>query len=431
MRKMTWCGRFHRSVLHRQTKGTILLSTLMLLVVLAILGSIAISTTSTETQISGSFLTSTQAFFVAEAGLRRAVGNLKADHNWITTLADTNNAFAGDNAMNNGTYVVQVLADTPNPDQDTILSTGTIAGANASSATVEAITTEFSAFNPSEAMIFGNNLKVNGQPTLQGSCGGVHTNGDLYLEGTPDLGMTATASGSITISVSATATVGGTVLDTQEAQDAYTASSQNASTEAIPMIDPSDFASYADYHFEADGNVYDAAGNLMGVDGWDCWSHNSQGWTASGTACTHGSFYFEGSVAINNAEGTAGTPWQVSVLATGDIDVGSSPYLANYKDASDPVAVQNLIFVAGGDIKIVGRAEQIWHGIIAANEQIQVGGSAQVEGLLMAADAANASNLVQENKLHGNVTITCGDKMDNPFKIHSGFRIVSWRSVFN
>ena len=87
--------------------------------------------------------------------------------------------------------------------------------------------------------------------------------------------------------------------------------------------------------------------------------------------------------------------------------------------------------VSRQDIKAVGAPNQIWDGIIAAGEQIEVGGAASLQGILMAEGKATDSKLVKENKLHGSITMTCGANIETPFVVAGGFRIVAWRSVYN
>ncbi len=93
--------------------------------------------------------------------------------------------------------------------------------------------------------------------------------------------------------------------------------------------------------------------------------------------------------------------------------------------------MKNLFAVAGQDIKAVGAPNQIWDGIIAAGEQIEVGGAASLQGILMAGGKPTVSKLVKDNKLHGTVTMTCGANMVTPFVVPGGFRVVAWRSVYN
>ena len=78
---------------------------------------------------------------------------MQPDSNWIDTLNDTNDTFAGNNVLGNGTYVVQLLPDTP--------VAGQIPAANtASLPTVEALTTTGGTHDPQE------DLMVNGEPTV-------------------------------------------------------------------------------------------------------------------------------------------------------------------------------------------------------------------------------------------------------------------------
>jgi hypothetical protein len=75
-------------------------------------------------------------------------------------------------------------------------------------------------------------------------------------------------------------------------------------------------------------------------------------------------------------------------------------------DPEDPPAVQAILFLSGADLKVKGNSSQTFTGIMAAREQIELTGNATIEGVVIAADESNDSDLVTENYLSGNMKIT-------------------------
>jgi cytoskeletal protein CcmA (bactofilin family) len=132
-------ARISRAPMFGNSRGAALMSALLVMAVLTILGMTAITTTSLGSKIAGNYRTASQAFYTAEAGLRRAAGQLKADPLWVATLGDTNDAFSGDSTLGDSTYVVAAFQDDPNPGEVRVRSTGTVTGASGASATVEAV----------------------------------------------------------------------------------------------------------------------------------------------------------------------------------------------------------------------------------------------------------------------------------------------------
>ncbi|MFQ5965157.1 MAG: PilX N-terminal domain-containing pilus assembly protein [Candidatus Scalinduaceae bacterium] len=166
-------------------KGIVLVATLLLVAILAIMGTVAAITTNTDIQISGNYKTGVQAFYIAEAGLQRAIGNLNAVTNWIGTLTNptTINVFSGDNSIGNGTYDVKVFENDPNPGSVRIISTGYINGTieSSSSTTVEGIA------NPDYYDIFDYTTFNCGNLTLKESENNLISDGDVFVNGNVDL----------------------------------------------------------------------------------------------------------------------------------------------------------------------------------------------------------------------------------------------------
>ncbi|MDR4509943.1 MAG: PilX N-terminal domain-containing pilus assembly protein [Candidatus Brocadiaceae bacterium] len=68
-------------------KGIVLIAALALVAILALVGTTAVITTNTELKISGNYKTSTQAFYVSEAGYNRLIGEYLNNPDYYTDKA--------------------------------------------------------------------------------------------------------------------------------------------------------------------------------------------------------------------------------------------------------------------------------------------------------------------------------------------------------
>jgi hypothetical protein len=219
----------------RDERGITLVLALWMLVFLGILGAAANVVSRTDIGISRSLRNETTAFYVAEAGLQRALGKINTEIFWADNLADPLDAFAGDNAFGLGTYTVAVYRDDPIPEAIRVRSTGFVNGSNAAS-TVEAVllpapfdvmqyasfTCGNALFSSSDPTHIDGNVYASGHLNM-GSAGAdvTVTNGDAFsmgnitLMGSSSVQGNALANGNISLSsaaplnVSGDATVGG------------------------------------------------------------------------------------------------------------------------------------------------------------------------------------------------------------------------------
>jgi len=212
-------------------RGVILAISLMILVLFVGAGVGAIVSMQTDLKTSGNLKTATQVFYIAEAGLQRALGQLNTVTNWVGGLSDTSNAFSGDNSLGGGTYVVEVFENDPAAGNIRIRSTGNIAS---SSSKVQAVATGF--FFPIlnyavfscgnltlkegggsvDSLIDGGDVFVDGNLDLEATGthqiqnGNVSVTGSININGTSSItGGNASANGNIGLQSSASPNVGG------------------------------------------------------------------------------------------------------------------------------------------------------------------------------------------------------------------------------
>lgn len=386
----------------KDKKGIALVSALLILLALSIIGVIAINTTVTDTKISGNLKGIKQAFYIADAGISHAGALLQQN---IGTW-DTYSLSIATTALGDGSYSV-TASNVDGTNKKKVVSTGrTSTGAKA---TIEAIFIR-AKFTPDDAITTNGDLKISGNANILGSSGSVQSNSDLKVSGKPTIAQGGSASG------------------TADPSPPYTS---GASTVSIPEIDPTDFASYADYKLASDGKVYDSEGNLLWDTntqgewkGWD-YSNPNPKWTlSSDDTPPYGNLYIVGDAKVSGNPGSASVPWETTLIVTGDLEISGNPYIVNYTDPSDPIGVQNLLFVAGGKLKISGNVTQTGKGIIAAYEGIKISGNPTLNGAIIGGNATED----KENKISGNPTITYNGGLLSPFSSNT-VSILAWRQV--
>ena len=246
---------------------------------------------------------------------------------------------------------------------------------------------------------------------LTGSNASVHSNTSIEIPGDPLIDGLVSTPGSISISGSPTLN-GGT--------------DDGADVVAIPHIYPPDFRPYAGVVLTADCRVTDAGGaqlaDLSGGGkwhGWDCSSGDK--WTMSDSAPVgglyDGFYYVEGNAVIS---GSPGGTWDLSLVADGYIEVSGNPNYSAYADAAHPSEVQDLLFVAGNDLKINGNPGQVMDGVMAAHMEVTVSGNPNYQGRII---AENGLHHAGQEVLSGQLVqdlVTLNEFSGNPTHVNNG-----------
>lgn len=399
----------------KSNSGAALIIALLIMAVLTLLGSAAIMVSSIETKISGNQKSSIQAFYIAEAGIQHAIGNLTNSIDSFDDELSTNNGVML-NAISfaSGSYTVTAIDNNDDDDQLTdidktikITSTGT--AQRGATKEIECLIT--SLYNPSNAITTNGDLTISGDPIISGSKGSVHSNNNLSISGDPTIDHQATASGTYT--ASGDPTIGGT-------------SGGGFPNVGVPSINPNNFKAYADYQLRANGKVYDKLGTEQTMTGgkWNGWDYSGGKWTLSEDTTIDGTFYIEGNAVVSGNPGSSETPWKATIIATGDIEISGDPNMITNPD--NPIKTEKLLFVAGGDLKINGNGN--YKGIMVAHEQIKISGSPSLNGCIISEGAETSSGTVTENKISGNMNISFSG-LTTPFSSNK-ITILSWREVY-
>lgn len=429
-------------------KGVVLPVTLLLLMVLGALAVVSTQWSSQDIGRTADYYKSREAFYIAEAGIQKAINLLNYTDasggdesspgveiaaggfdNVLTNFITNNAANLTNISFGGGTYNV-TLADNNDgdgsmaDDDDNNLILTSVGTKEDQTITLEAVIVR-RLYKGDNAITTEGDLGGNGTFTINGTNGSIHSNNSVTVSG-----------GSATITQGATAT--GACTGTG-------CVSGGVAPEEIPIINPADYKSFADYILNDDGTIEDAStGDIYTYTspGGGHWSTSTTGdgdtnfgglsyssaqgkWSAGSTDVTNGSFYVEGDFT------TTGCPpgWQTTIVAEGYINFGGNADVVNFKDTvNDTQDIQNMFLVAGTDVEFSGTPSNTIQGFIAAKEQVSFSGSVQLEGFVVASDSAATENLVTGNTIGGSVTITYNGDLVAPF-LGNKVSVIAWQET--
>jgi hypothetical protein len=247
------------------------------------------------------------------------------------------------------------------------------------------------------AIATNGTLYLPGNPDIVGECGGVHANRIMSVSGRP------TVAGDVTYYEDAV--VSGTIYGTSGEEK----EPKPGPWVDIPDYDPTDYCGDADYMLRnnklialgpPDSEI--TLGKALG------WQFDASSWTyqLNGNEAVGGKYCVYGNVKVIGNLGEPGNPLEISILATGSIQVGGVPII-------EPANSNNILLMAGGDVQIGGTTTGLrspyYAGLIYAGSQCQVGGTPYVDGHILCyddPDPAGAVDLFDDNKINGTPTIS-------------------------
>jgi hypothetical protein len=246
------------------------------------------------------------------------------------------------------------------------------------------------------AIATNGTLYLPGNPGVVGECGGVHANRIMSVSGHP------TVAGDVTYFEDAV--VSGTIYGTSGEEK----EPKPGPWVDIPEYDPSDFCSDADFIL-ADGKLTTAEPEqtytLGKVFGWQ-YDASTGTYQLNARDAVAGKVCAYGNVKVTGNLGEPGNPLEISILATGSIQVGGTPII-------EPANSNDILLMAGGDVLIGGTTtasrSPYYHGLIYAGSQCQVGGTPYVDGHILCyddPDPAGAVDLFDDNKINGTPTVS-------------------------
>ena len=269
---------------------------------------------------------------------------------------------------------------------------------------------------PSPAIVSNGDLTVQGSVSVLGTNGNVHSNAALQLGGNVTVAGNATASGGYT--EVGTPDIGGSV-------------SGSALSRYVIDINAADYRYLADLVLTSGGLITDPVGAVIcdasavagacetagytwvydGADGWHA--------AALGANADNRTFYAETDLTITSNIGTVADPWNITLIAEGNIDISGNGTI----EADTP----GLLFVTDQDLQWTGATDQVGADAqILVREQIRIAGNVSLLGELVIENAASVSTLVTDTGIDvtGTASIT-----NNGTLVGTSFGVGSWRKL--
>ncbi len=302
-----------------------------------------------------------------------------------------------------GRYSVRIVNDPGDPSGDPAVDSNNQMIAICSGQTLDGGVAEIRALLDASAfpaIATNGDLDLPGNPDILGPCAGVHANGSLTVSGNPTVDGDVTATGDVLGS--------GTITD----PDGYEVIPRSDEPPIeVTEYDPMDYCGAADYVLR-DGWIITVgpprdsalAGSGPAALGWD-WDPGDNEYQLGGNDAEPGTICAYGNVKISGNPGEKGSPAVMTILAQGSVQVSGNPRLrAAHAD--------DILIMATGDVVISGNpyaSGDNYSGMIYAGSQCMLNGNPKLDGNLLCYDApgpSGALDLIDENKVNGNPTIT-------------------------
>lgn len=301
-------------------RGSALFICISIIAMLTIIGLTAVKTSQTETDLSFNKVHSDKAFYIAEAGAKRAMIEIINDPTWNAGFVDI--SFA------NGVYTVIVedsASDSTLADSIRVTSTGAVREAFA---TIE-ITMAPEINYPFLHAMFGddgvdirNSMYINSYNSDSGSYLGTREDlhADVGSNGTIDVYNGALVGGNVASSLAG----GVTVVDPTDVMGTITDDAPQQDLEEIPQ---------SEYDWAAANND-----NLTGISGSYTYDPADNSIISSGNmVLSSGVYYFSDFTLKNSASLTLAPGAEVTIYVTGSIEVKNS---GDINAGGDPIDLQ-------------------------------------------------------------------------------------------
>lgn len=414
-------------------RGAALLTAVFALLLLTLLGLSLTHLSLTALNVSNNDRESTEAFYIAEAGIEHAIALINAagpgSYASIATrgnLSETPSATHADRIpvagcnIGGGTYTVTV-ANGGVAGRLRVTSTGT--GRNNSNAVIEAVV----GAETSVALVANGNVKLGGSLEIKGAGGVLHANGNLANSGSVRAQQHFSASGTLTNSgLMYTGTPPNYNDNPKDLR-------QNQPSMPAPTITPATIALQADYILRSNGQlvvkdtgVIYTPTNTLKWNGWG-WS-SSSGWSHDMSGTLNGTYYAQGgSIKWSGSVGSSGAPAQITLIADGSIQLGGTSHLTP--------DIPGYLVIAGTDLKLPGTTTTYGGGTLYAGHQFDSGGTTNINGQVVVANLLDSTYPKSNTDSENLVPITSGisASIDGVFNVTNsgssggGFRTYSWR----
>lgn len=409
----------------RNESGLALIAVLLGMTMLAVIGVALAAVGVVEFRTSMNHRSATRSLLLADAGATHAVALVRGplsgyDYSDLLLGSDALGNTEDDGYLSNyrglaefdalpdtgvllgsGRYFVRLVNDDTDPTGDPLIDTNNrlmaICRGETSDGGAAEVRVIMSA--PSFPAIATNgDLRIPGTPNILGRCAGVHSNENLYINGTPTVDGTVTASGEVFAK-----------------NDIYTSEGVEVTPGfdrpmEIPDLDPLQYCDRADYLLqdgqltildESPPETIDLSGGKM--SGWQ-YNKSNDLYTIQGKDAVPGTYCVHGNVQVSGNVGSTGNPLSITILATGSVDIGGTPIITSEHK-------EDLLIVAEGDVEMGGNTSGTtpqYSGLIYAGAQCGLNGNPVMDGRLLCYDAEDppgAIDLIDESTINGTPTI--------------------------
>ncbi len=294
-------------------------------------------------------------------------------------------------AFQGHTYFVSVRDDPADGDANASTDLNGRVLVRCRSLTSDGATAEVSAIVgavPQPGFAADGNAAFSGGPDILGPCGGAHANGNISSGGGgPTVGTQVSATGTVTGNW--------TLPDGTNAPRA-----PGSAPIDVPDLNPADYCTAADADFRllAGGVATNGAGTGIVIPAG--WTYNAATltWTLVGAAGIPpiGTYCVTGNAYVQGAVGTAATPKQMSVIATGSVRIEGTPYIV--ADQAD-----GILALAAGDLYLAGNAAAgatSYSGLLYARAQCLATGNFTATGQVLCANNAQPVGATEWTATH-------------------------------
>ncbi len=447
-----YASRRHQLNVPRQRGVALVVALIMLIPITYVAASLA-TRVAVEEIMSSNQRDGAQALFIADTGIEVALTAIEkqvvgdsfdallsyAISHGGQLLDDVGGIALTDIAYGGGTYSI-FLRDNDDGDgnlavdlDDKVILTS-VASAVAGVRTVETIVElAASAAGVSQyGILTEKKIDISGDLEFVGTGASIHSNELIDISGNPEIDETVSSDGSINIS-------GNPIIGSIEA---------NADAIAVPHVLPQDFKSYANYIFSCHCRVYDKDGvQIANVNngkwhGWDCSDEDK--WTlGEDNIGSSGFIYIEGNAIVSGSPGEVdNTPMKLTLIVDGYLEISGNPFYTSYANPDHPDAIQQLLFVAGGDLKINGNTGNLIHGVMGAHREVAISGNPSFEGSIVANNhnyqapnpdnCQEEKNIIDDNYFSGNPHMV--NNLESVFNPNTGpvsLNKFAWRELVN
>ncbi len=327
-------------------------------------------------------------------------------------------------AMTGGSYFVELVDDPADGDTDPFNDTNfrillrcTGWTSDSAMARIEVVI----GVTPLPGIVTDGILTISGDPEITGPCGSAHANQILVVSGNPVVQNGVTAADTVQVS--------GSITDpnNQPVEPLH-----HQPPIVVPDVNTADYCDEADFILQANGFILDVSTTTLhdGTIGWGGWKRQSSNpviWEDDGNTIANGTYCVEGNAKISGAHGSPGSPLQISIIATGSIEISGNPYLT-------PDHPSGALLVAAGDVSVsgnpVGGADN-YQGVIHAGAQCKLDGNPSLNGHVVCNDGANPTGSVDYadmNLISGTpkITFDCSDIFGGTRRALSWFQSFNW-----